>query len=840
MGKKTITGLMAGILAAGMVTPAMATEVPNLDALNKAAYQAVTTAQTTKTQESINEAREAVQALKEAKPDSEHILGMVSTYSEVLDGVQQPILSVAIKATLKAEESGTQADINAGFKALPVELLELDGTSAGNKDFWRNKYRTLSTILDKAQKNLQDVAFAAVKKAEADTTDESIEAAQKLVTEVAKSDKEAIKDWARIMQDRLDAIGTFKVAKVADITETTVRIEFAALKEEVANATIEVKDADGKVHAVKALDFLDKGDTSAEFTFTPALKEAPMGEWSVNGIKYDATAKVVIKTIKDATTSQTTLDKIFVGYGFTGYNSDDMALYQTMIVKVNAKIETLEDVQKLVIDAVNENKENATLVKGIVEAAKANNDIKFAQKLKEAKIKRVNEEWLSLYKKDIAELTAIAEFNEVVGKIDSINNNKSVEAANEVIDKSVNTKAIAEAKIVVETYFTTANESDKSKVELIGKLDVQARIVKVVEAKLPSTVKEAIVALDSKEFDTDKFVNENLGAEYVTIVETDFDGVVTLAKLETIIKAENAAATTLAVEDLAIAAKAIIIEAGKEISAAQIASLNTAFTNLEKVSAKETVKFEMKSLDKNAYAGYASSLKEIKDVAGVNSVVELANKAVISRHFIDATVDTIVAKLESSVTKFGVKNFNKANANVYKAELEGFKGSDTVEKIQLLVDTCNQIAIIGDKTSTTVEVHDALVEFARLQKNSEINNTVKVIRMDIAELIVEALNVEKPIKVATIAEVNSVYSAKKEAQVTMMAALNKGLAEALKADSTKDLAGFEAIQAALKAIENKEISNETAQNFYTNSKVTGENTTVKIYSNFTQVRVTLA
>ena len=287
---KTLTGGLATVMASGMV-PMTAMAATNFDELHKAAYNAVKVAQKTKTQADINAARKVVAEYRAAiqAEGKDGLLLHINTFSELLDGVQQPILTDIVNKILAMKEAGkaTQAEINA-----IRELVDILPESL------QNAINTWSSEVDKFQTAIMEAAIAAVKTAETEKTQESIDAAKVLVDELATSIRDAIKKVAADLQGRLDAIevntNASNVLKINNfyVEHDGVVAEFDVLPETLKDVTIQVVDNNGKVVKVQNVDKILKGKSKQKFLFEKVYTsndDKIEGKWTVNNIKVDMT-----------------------------------------------------------------------------------------------------------------------------------------------------------------------------------------------------------------------------------------------------------------------------------------------------------------------------------------------------------------------------------------------------------------------------------------------------------------------------------------------------------------------------------------------------------------------
>ena len=278
--QKTLAGALATMSVMSIATPVMATTV-DIDALYKNAYDAMRKAQETEKQTDINAAMELIRELRHIGDErkDENLINAACTWSSLVDEVQHPKLVKIVTAITKAQESGRQADINEAFATIEPELPAV----------WRSSY---TSAIDLVQQKLQDELVKAVEKAEADKTEESIKDARELVDEVLTADSEAMVEWAKIFEAKLDNIvgdGTgdddylidqeaydLKITDV-EVNRKQIKVTFDALEKSLDDVTLTVLDNNGNEVKVKSIDIIKKGATEAKFEFNNYLSEKPTG-----------------------------------------------------------------------------------------------------------------------------------------------------------------------------------------------------------------------------------------------------------------------------------------------------------------------------------------------------------------------------------------------------------------------------------------------------------------------------------------------------------------------------------------------------------------------------------
>lgn len=253
--QKTLAGALATMSVMSIATPVMATTV-DIDALYKNAYDAMRKAQETEKQTDINAAMELIWELRHIGDErkDENLINAACTWSSLVDEVQHPKLVKIVTAITKAQGSGRQADINEAFATIEPELPAV----------WRSSY---TSAIDLVQQKLQDELVKAVEKAEADKTEESIKDARELVNEVLTADSEAMVEWAKIFEAKLDNIvgdGTgdqeaygLKITDV-EVNRKQIKVTFDALEKSLDDVTLTVLDNNGNKVKVKSVAIIKK------------------------------------------------------------------------------------------------------------------------------------------------------------------------------------------------------------------------------------------------------------------------------------------------------------------------------------------------------------------------------------------------------------------------------------------------------------------------------------------------------------------------------------------------------------------------------------------------------
>ena len=472
--QKTLAGALATMSVMSIATPVMATTV-DIDALYKNAYDAMRKAQETEKQTDINAAMELIWELIHIGDErkDENLINAACTWSSLVDEVQHPKLVKIVTAITKAQESGRQADINEAFATIEPELPAV----------WRSSY---TSAIDLVQQKLQDELVKAVEKAEADKTEESIKDARELVNEVLTANSEAMVEWAKIFEAKLDNIvgdgtgdddyliddeiqdGTGDDDYLIDqeaydlkITGATfdkagVKVNFDALEKSLDDVTLTVLDNNGKEVKVKSIATIKKGTTEAKFEFNNYLSERPTGVWTINEEKFNLTEVNFVEDVK-ANLGNGKLNEVLEKEEYKGlvtYNTKRVENYAKELQK--AELKEVKDIQDA-IDKVNaeldkqesSNSEKNKYINLIKEVSKNGTQEQFNNVLNEgveAKyIKDVNPDYMEDYKKEIkGKGEDVKEIADIQTQIKNVNDRKQQEAYqnNEAAKKEAKTALI--------------------------------------------------------------------------------------------------------------------------------------------------------------------------------------------------------------------------------------------------------------------------------------------------------------------------------------------------------------------------------------------------------------
>ncbi len=747
---KTLTGGLATVMASGMV-PMTAMAATNFDELHKAAYDAVKVAQETKTQTDINAARKLVAEYRTAieAEGKDGLLVNINTFSELLDGVQQPILTDIVNKIVAMKEAGkaTQAEINAVRElvdALPESL--------------QNAVNTWSSEVDKFQNAIMEAAVAAVKTAETEKTQESIDAAQKLVDELATSIRPAIQKVAADLQARLDAIVSYDLNVVSyEVTNSGVSVVFEALTETKKDVTIEVVNSKGEVIPVKAVSKILEGRTKATFNFvTPVFSSTLQGVWTVNGVEMDLTEAKLVKNVESKKNDSVELEKALVELQVKGYISglklvddkdiDDSALtaYKAELAKKTVK--TAEEVQAI-IDSVNETldvtAEETAKVNAIVDAK---NDSARLKALEDAEIERVNEDYIKEYEGEFTGKTTLKAIQEAVDAY----NKKTITAEVDKLAKGLDLDAVDKTIVLVEEFINPEMKENGVTVQstLLKKLEVRTVLINAATADNTTALKSNLQKLSDLKvgFEYDKVVIESNMLAYRDALEAaQNDDKDEVTELVTVLQDTNNTVITEKVEAVKAAFVAVDSSTGK-YTAEQKATIMKAFNELELATAKlGNDKFETKIVVEANLEAYQSEISSAADVAGIKNAIQVTNASPLK-----TALNTIANAQDEKALIEALKNENlgltnvvDANKSAYNVEdfktaatIEGDKVDAAVTRVKTLVNTVNS-RVIATSSKNVAEVKSELVKFAlNVDTTNVFNNEKDSVKSDIAELLI--------------------------------------------------------------------------------------------------------
>jgi len=294
-----------------------------------------------------------------------------------------------------------------------------------------------------------------------------------------------------------------KVVSVSAINANYVVVKITAPEEDLLAQEVEVKNGAGVVVPVKPLD-IAAGDETAEFEFVTAVKADDLkGVWTVNGKEYDLDLFNNLKAFLDAG-NQLALNKALTDLGIENVKVENMPAYLIAKNELNVTAEelTLADVQKLV-DDVNtkavDSEEEAAIVKAVVDAKKAGNEVALLQALQNDVFVRVNPEWIAVATNGyMAKITEDVTTIEAIQNIINTSNDDIIKAEIEALgDGNIKKDDLLKVKALEE--YATLNKDGKIKdTEIENGLEMieeQLAVVAVLEATTPTALKARIAEL---------------------------------------------------------------------------------------------------------------------------------------------------------------------------------------------------------------------------------------------------------------------------------------------------------------------------------------------------------
>ena len=877
MSKKVLTGVLAALMATGTVAPVFAGT--NVEKLHTTAFEATQKALKEGTQLSINEAREAIQAFKEAI--GEH--ADIPTWSSMVDKVQHPIYVEVVDGLLALQKEGavvTQEAVNKLYTLIYNEEGTADDISdeykKGEKYGWSGQTDAFQNVL----------TFAALEAVEAAKTADEIADAKKLVESLKTSkNKDAVAAAERMeakLIEKEEALNKYDL-KVTDfeVTRTGVKVTFEALNETLKDATIEVIDNNGDIVEVQAISKILEGRTTASFSFEKVLSSKEIkGVWTVNGLSKDLTEEKLMKDLADAKTEDAT-EKALIELQKAGYiESLKMAknptveqiekaaktAYHKALKADDAKIVTAEDVQAI-IDEVNTELDTTADEKERVERVKASvkNKRQFLNALSEEGIERVNSEWFEAYATAV-NTDSVKTIKNIKEAIDNINLIK-VESNVQNLENSLDVEKVEKAIELVNEFVNpeTTKKENVSGVEveynvqdrMLEKLNKQLALINVVTSDNTKALKNNLVKLSNltEEFNYDKVVNED---NLLRIVEElSKEGVVTptnVEKLVEFIKGVNTTVITEALQGVKTAydsaeaevdkdgkytesAKTTIMKAFKALETATVKEENTKDTTNKFVSSiivednlqmYKSYNGDLVVTDVNALVNHIKAANEyVKNNAvtiALNEIDKLARESEVDASKVDAK------KLYNALAneKVGLKGLVVANTDDYAIDAPLLKRKESatdkeyVESLNKVIASVNAKVQVANAKSLS-EMLTGVNNFA-VSENMDILNKSNEERKDISE---EVLASEASMK--TVAEV-------KKAIEDATATTNKKVEEINKAVESGNRATIiSRVNEIVNGFESREDRFEKVEDLITASKKDGKFVGFTTYSQIRNV-----
>ena len=515
------------------------------------------------------------------------------------------------------------------------------------------------------------------------------------------------------------------------ITKQNVTIKITALEEALTDVTVIVKDNNGNVVEVQPKAVLDVGETEATFTFKTALTAEPAGEWTVNGVKFDANAQAAVKAVNEAGNQVQLLAALKSTY-FTGVVDANIAAYATEMTGQNYAI--VADVQKA-IDKVNKAESGLDAAKAVREAT---NEVELLAALQDGGFERVNVDLITGYAAydgntdSTADYTVAATPAAVQAIIDAVNKaaaTAAVTAADTTVGTALTADAIVEAQALVSNLPEKETADKTFKEGLQAKIDVANAYAKVkdatTQASLLSALKAPVLKLQNIDDALAKYYKQVFDAtEKALITSVSYDmqaGIVVAGK-------------TAAVNDYLTK----IDDVTAETTTADVKALLTELKRLDGTNFTEKIN---DALLEDYRAGIVAGT--ITDVASVNTIIQTANAntaelaAVASYAGTDA--DALLALLKDK--KLALTNVVDANKDAYLADLTLITTEATAPKtvadLEKAIDTVNFVADANAAT-TAAEMQTALTGIAVNESVTAYVKLSSAAKAEVAELVLAA------------------------------------------------------------------------------------------------------
>lgn len=780
MSKKVLTGALAALMATGTVAPVFAGT--NVQELHTAAFEATQKALKEGTQLSINEAREAIQAFKEAI--GEH--ADIPTWSSMVDKVQHPIYVEVVDGLLALQKEGavvTQEAVNKLYTLIYNEEGTADDISdeykKGEKYGWSEQTDAFQNVL----------TFAALEAVEAAKTADEIADATKLVESLKTSkNKDAVAAAERMeakLIEKEEALNKYDL-KVTDfeVTRTGVKVTFEALDETLKDVTIEVIDNNGDIVEVQAISKILEGRTTASFSFEKVVSSKEIkGVWTVNGLSKDLTEEKLMKVLADAKTADDT-EKALIELQKAGYIESLKMVKNTTVKKIqeaakkayhealkadDAKIVTAEDVQAI-IDEVNTELDTTADEKERVERVKASvkNKRQFLNALSEEGIERVNSEWFEAYATAVNtdSVKTIKDIKEAIDNINLIKVESNVQNLENSLDVEKVEKAIELVNEFVNPETTKKENVSGAEVEynvqdrMLEKLNKQLALINVVTSDNTKALKNSLVKLSNltEEFNYDKVVNEDNLLRIVEELSKENVGTPTnVEKLVEFINGVNKTVITEALEGVKKAYDSAEVDKEGNYTESAKTTIMKAFKTLETATVKEentkdtTNKFVSSIIVEDnlqMYKSYNNNDLVVTDVNALVNHIKAANEYVKNNAVTIALNEIDKLARESKVDakklynalaneKVGLKGLVVANTDDYAIDAalltrkESATDKEYVESLNKVIASVNAKVKVANAKSLS-EMLTGVNNFA-VSENMDILKKSNEERKDISE-----------------------------------------------------------------------------------------------------------
>lgn len=483
------------------------------------------------------------------------------------------------------------------------------------------------------------------------------------------------------------------------IDKTKVDVKITALTEALTDVTVEVKDNNGNVVEVKPVAVLDVGETVATFTFKTALTANPAGEWTVNGVKFDADAQAAAAKVNAATNQVELLTALKSTY-FTGVVDANIAAYKTEI-DTNKPYATVADIQKA-IDKVNKAGVTGELISDIKDAMDDNNEVALLTLLGDASFERVNADFITQYMAAFKAATAITTSSTVANvqaKIDGVNlaeATAAVTAADTTAATALKADSIAKAQELVSALPEKEVAEKTAKKALQDKIDVANAFAKVKGATTQASLLSALKAPVLKLQNIDDTLAKYYKAEFDKPTGKDAITSVTYTLQTTIVDAGK----TAAIADYATK----ISEIDDETALADVKALLTELKRLDGATFTEKINDSLLEDYRTALdAKVAADRDTTTEINGILNTVNSPTAALTV--LVDAgsaltDADKLLVALKAKTLNITVVDANKDAYFTDIALIKTAAGTDA-KAVQKAVNVVN--AVVDANAATTAE-----------------------------------------------------------------------------------------------------------------------------------------
>jgi hypothetical protein len=522
-----------------------------------------------------------------------------------------------------------------------------------------------------------------------------------------------------------------KTRSKSAITKTGVTLKIEALTEALTDVTVTVKDNNGNVVEVKPVAVLDVGETVAPFTFKTALTAEPAGEWTVNGVKFDADAQAAAAKVNAATNQVELLTALKSTY-FTGVVDANIAAYKTEI-DANKPYATVADIQKA-IDKVNKAGVTGKLISDIKDAMDDNNEVALLTLLGDASFERVNADFITQYMvafKTAPAITTSSTVANVQAKIDGVNlaeATAAVTAADTTPATALKADSIAKAQELVSALPEKEVAEKTAKKALQDRIDKANAFAKVkgatTQASLLSALKAPVLKLQN--------IDDALAKYYKQVFDADKDNItnVTYNLQSNIVDAGK----TAAINDYVNKIDAVTAETA-------LTDVKALLTELKRLDGANFTEDIIDALLEDYRTGIVAGT--ITDTASINTIIQTANDpstaltALVDTGSVLDDADKLLLALKAKT--LNLKNVIDANKDAYfadKAAIQTAAGTDA-DAVQKAINTINFVADANAAT-TAAEMQTALTGIAVNESVTAYVKLSSAAKAEVAELVLAA------------------------------------------------------------------------------------------------------